>query len=125
MLPNNGDLIMDYLPLILLAVAFLSNKDNDYKQILKGFSTDDICEILRYLGIKEELSSAISSLLPTLLSGEKDIGEILKMGAPLIFSYFANASKKTEQDSPVSEEFPDLSDIAGDEIGEKFKQYFA
>ncbi len=116
---------MYYLPLILLAVAFLSNKDNDYKQILNGFSSDDICEILKYLGIKEDLSIAISSLLPTLISGEKDIGEILKMGAPLIFSYFANASKKMEQDCPECEEFPDLSDIAGDEIGEKFKQYFA
>ena len=114
---------MNYLPIAIIALIVFTNKDNDYKSILKNFSKEDICEILNFMGFDNQISSAISDLLPNILNENLDIMQIAKCAMPLIFSYISQNNKQSENANESATRF-EFEEFAGDEISEKLKEYF-
>lgn len=115
---------MNYIPVVLVLFLLLFKSDNA-KNILKELSPNDLQEILNFLGIDKQTATAVISLLPLLQKGKLDINQIIKVGAPLVFSMLnkANnsASPPTNSDNPLQE----LNGIASEQVINSLKEYFA
>ena len=116
---------MNYLPLILIAIVFLTNKEKDYKQILNNFSAEDINEILKLTGLDEQVCNSISQIIPSVLEDGIDFSKIIKNALPLLMNYFLSAKAESAQDDyqEVNNKF-EFEEIAGEEISAKLKEYF-
>ena len=116
-------LIMDYLPLLLVAFLALNNKDGfNIKDLISSLSKEDILAVMQSLNLDENLSSAILEIAPTLLNGEADFSKIAKSALPLLFTAF---NKTTKNDVYENQSLEEIEDVASDEILCCLKEYFA
>lgn len=113
--------------LLILAVILLlgSRKQDGIKNILSSVSVDDALNLLKLLGVDENLINGVMGILPELLSGG-DMSSVIKKALPLILS-FAN-SAKSGAEHPSSAEYAGtapVDDFIPDEIKNDLSNYFA
>lgn len=113
--------------LLILAVILLlgSRKQDGIKNILSSVSVDDALNLLKLLGVDENLINGVMGILPELLSGG-DMSSVIKKALPLILS-FANSAKSSGE-HPSSAEYAGtapVDDFIPDEIKNDLSNYFA
>lgn len=114
--------------LLILAVILLlgSRKQDGIKNILSSVSVDDALNLLKLLGVDENLINGVMGILPELLSGG-DMSSVIKKALPLILS-FANSEKSSGAEPPFSAEYAGtapVDDFIPDEIKNDLSNYFA
>ena len=115
--------------LILAAILLLGSKKQDgIKNILSSVSVDDALNLLKLLGVDENLINGVMGILPELLSGGGgDMSSVIKKALPLILS-FANSAKSSGAEHPSSAEYAGtapVDDFIPDEIKNDLSNYFA
>ena len=116
-------LIMDYLPILLVAFLALNNKDGfNIKDLISSLSEEDILAITQTLNLDENISSAVLQIAPAFLNGEVDFSKIAKSALPLLFTAFNKTTKNEEYETQNLEE---IKEVASDEILCSLKEYFA
>lgn len=113
--------------LLILAVVLLlgSRKQDGIKNILSSVSVDDALNLLKLLGVDENLINGVMGILPELLSGG-DMSSVIKKALPLILSFANSAKSSAEQ--PSSAEYAGtapVDDFIPDEIKNDLSNYFA
>ena len=98
--------------LLILAVILLlgSRKQDGIKNILSSVSVDDALNLLKLLGVDENLINGVMGILPELLSGG-DMSSVIKKALPLILS-FANSAKSSGAEHLVQPKTASESAIA-------------
>lgn len=114
--------------LLILAVILLlgSRKQDGIKNILSSVSVDDALNLLKLLGVDENLINGVMGILPELLGGG-DMSSVIKKALPLILS-FANSEKSSGAEHPSSAEYAGtapVDDFIPDEIKNDLSNYFA
>ena len=114
--------------LLILAVILLlgSRKQDGIKNILSSVSVDDALNLLKLLGVDENLINGVMGILPELLGGG-DMSSVIKKALPLILS-FANSEKSGGAEHPSSAEYAGtapVDDFIPDEIKNDLSNYFA
>lgn len=114
--------------LLILAVILLlgSRKQDGIKNILSSVSVDDALNLLKLLGVDENLINGVMGILPELLGGG-DMSSVIKKALPLILS-FANSAKSSGAEHPSSAEYAGtapVDDFIPDEIKNDLSNYFA
>lgn len=113
--------------LILAAILLLGSKKQDgIKNILSSVSVDDALNLLKLLGVDENLINGVMGILPELLGGG-DMSSVIKKALPLILS-FANSAKSSGAEHPSSAEYAGtapVDDFIPDEIKNDLSNYFA
>ena len=113
--------------LLILAVILLlgSRKQDGIKNILSSVSVDDALNLLKLLGVDENLINGVMGILPELLGGG-DMSSVIKKALPLILS-FANSAKSSGAE-PSAAEYAGtapVDDFIPDEIKNDLSNYFA
>ena len=115
---------MSYLPIILIVVFLLSNK-NSIKDL--PFDLESITPLLSLFGISPEISNMLSSsAVKNAMSGNLDIKELL----PLITSLMTNLKQSSPTPTPAStnaensEFFDPIKSVADDKILSTLGNYF-
>lgn len=112
--------------LILAAILLLGSKKQDgIKNILSSVSVDDALNLLKLLGVDENLINGVMGILPELLGGG-DMSSVIKKALPLILS-FANSAKSSTEPSAATEYAgtAPVDDFIPDEIKSDLSNYFA
>lgn len=114
--------------LLILAVILLlgSRKQDGIKNILSSVSVHDALNLLKLLGVDENLINGVMGILPELLGGG-DMSSVIKKALPLILS-FANSAKSSGAEHPSSAEYAGtapVDDFIPDEIKNDLSNYFA
>ena len=114
--------------LILAAILLLGSKKQDgIKKILSSVSVDDALNLLKLLGVDENLINGVMGILPELLGGG-DMSSVIKKALPLILS-FANSAKSSSSTEPsAATEYAGtapVDDFIPDEIKNDLSNYFA
>lgn len=115
---------MNLLPIALVFALFLSNKNSDIKSILNNFSSQDICEILNFLGIEQQFSTPIANAILQFSNNNAQFFDLAKTFLPLLISYFSSTKNK-ENFENLNESHFEFEDIASQEISQKLKNYFS
>lgn len=116
---------MNYLPLLLLIIPFLTKKEKVYKEILSSITVNDLLTILPLFGIKEDQIQAVVQVLPTILSEEFNPNTFIKQLLPLLLSTF-NTTQHTANYEPVnSEPLEPVSSFINEEISNSLRAYFS
>ena len=113
---------MNSIAIALIAFILLSKKDSKYQQILNSLSPTDIQLLLDYLGINENIKSAVVNILPSLSSEKVDFKSILKSLLPLLIS--AITTNKTQENSKSPPPLEELDGLANEDIKQSLKNYF-
>lgn len=121
---------------ILLAVCalfvLLKQSQADYKKILSDLSVEDALSLMNALGVDQNITQALNSLIPTVMSGEQNFFSLLKSLMPLITSLSSTYATK-QQDAYVSQNDNVSSDndtlavdeFASDEIKQSLSDFFS
>ena len=114
--------------LLILAVILLLNskKQDGIKSLLSSVSVDDALNLLKLLGVDENLINGVMGILPELLSGG-DMSSIVKKALPLILS-FANSAKNSGAEQSAHTDYAGtapVDDFIPDEIKNDLSNYFA
>lgn len=113
--------------LILAAILLLGSKKQDgIKNILSAVSVDDALNLLKLLGVDENLINGVMGILPELLGGG-DMSSVIKKALPLILS-FANSAKSSGAEPSAAAEYAGtapVDDFIPDEIKNDLSNYFA
>lgn len=113
--------------LILAAILLLGSKKQDgIKNILSSVSVDDALNLLKLLGVDENLINGVMGILPELLGGG-DMSSVIKKALPLILS-FANSAKSSSTEPSSATEYAGtapVDDFIPDEIKNDLSNYFA
>lgn len=113
--------------LILAAILLLGSKKQDgIKNILSSVSVDDALNLLKLLGVDENLINGVMGILPELLGGG-DMSSVIKKALPLILS-FANSAKSSGAEPSAATEYAGtapVDDFIPDEIKNDLSNYFA
>lgn len=113
--------------LILAAILLLGSKKQDgIKKILSSVSVDDALNLLKLLGVDENLINGVMGILPELLGGG-DMSSVIKKALPLILS-FANSAKSSNTEPSAATEYAGtapVDDFIPDEIKNDLSNYFA
>lgn len=113
--------------LILAAILLLGSKKQDgIKNILSSVSVDDALNLLKLLGVDENLINVVMGILPELLGGG-DMSSVIKKALPLILS-FANSAKSSGAEPSAAAEYAGtapVDDFIPDEIKNDLSNYFA
>lgn len=113
--------------LILAAILLLGSKKQDgIKNILSSVSVDDALNLLKLLGVDENLINGVMGILPEVLGGG-DMSSVIKKALPLILS-FANSAKSSSTEPSAATEYAGtapVDDFIPDEIKSDLSNYFA
>lgn len=115
---------MNYLPIIAIALFILLKSSDDYKSLLSDIPIGELSSLLSLLGLNQETVTAISNLLPAIISGNFDRQTLIRNLLPFAVNLFKANSQKSEYQA----EYCDLSDIKGianDAIIDSLNAYFA
>ena len=115
---------MNSIAIVLIIFLLLSKKDGKYQQILNNLSPTDIQAILDYLGLNENIKSAVTNILPSLLNESLDIKNIFKSLLPLLIGAISENKSKESMINPPPNTLNELDGIANEEIKQSLKNYF-
>lgn len=120
--------------LIVICVVFvlLKKSQADYKKILSGISVEDALSLMNALGVDQNVTQALNSLIPAVMSDEQDFLTLLKNLIPLITSFASTNGAKKEQNSDFSQNAtfsPDenafaVDQFASDDIKQSLNDFF-
>ncbi|MBE5744372.1 MAG: hypothetical protein E7358_06680 [Clostridiales bacterium] len=116
---------MNYLPIILIVVFLLSNKNSTENAL--PFDLESITPLLSLFGVSPQISEILSSdAIKNVLSGNADIKSLLPVITSLITSLKSSAPTPTPQaeESENSEFFNPIKDVAEDKILSTLGNYF-
>ncbi len=116
---------MNYLPIILIVVFLLSNKNSNGNPL--PFDLESITPLLSLFGVSPEISQMLSSdAIKNLLNGNADINSLM----PIITSFMSNLKQSSPAQTPQdnepnnSEFFNPIKDLAEDKIISTLGSYF-
>ena len=109
-----------------LVLLLGSKKQDGIKNILSSVSVDDALNLLKMLGVDENLINGVMGILPDLLGGG-DMSSIIKKALPLILS-LANSAKSGGAEQSFANGYAGtapVDDFIPDEIKNDLSDYFA
>lgn len=116
---------MNYLPIILIVVFLLSNKNSNGNSL--SFDLESITPLLSLFGVSPEILNMLSSdAIKNVLNGNADINSLL----PLITSFVSNFKPSSFTQAPQTQEpdtsefFSPIKDLAEDKILSTLGSYF-
>ncbi len=116
---------MNYLPIILIVVFLLSNKNSNGNPL--PFDLESVTPLLSLFGVSPEILNMLSSdAIKNILSGNADINSLL----PLITSFMSSFKQSQNEYTPQSqtpdnsEFFNPIKDLAEDRIISTLGNYF-
>lgn len=117
---------MNYLLIVIIALALSKSKRNDIKELLSSVSIEDGLALLKTLGIDDGTIQTAISLIPELISGKGDKTSLIKKLLPLLASMSSNSTAKNEAQH-VQENYEDsfpVQDFIPEEIKSGLQEYF-
>ncbi len=115
---------MSYLPIILIVVFLLSNKNSNGNEL--PFDLETITPLLSLFGVSPKISEILSSAdIKNVLSGNADIKSLLPLITSLITTLKPNEPPVEQNfESENSEFFNPIKDVAEDKIISTLGSYF-